>query len=181
MNDLQKQKKGIFGFLKIAVIFSSLICLTSCWQSSNKNYGRIIPSDSIATYTKDELIDLYWEYKDELNEVAKIAMANASLRKEMIDNNLTDKNICEISNKKHFSEDDWEKIVALCEKIRPSAIELKNGGPIGIYGKRFKTDDGWVSVSLQYFHNSAISAKYPKKGMEQLDGYWYIKERISEW
>ncbi|MCL2672755.1 MAG: hypothetical protein FWF10_12125 [Clostridiales bacterium] len=85
-----------------------------------------------------------------------------------------------LPNKKFFSETDWKKIVALCEEIRPLAIERSNGGAICIYGKRIKTDTGWVSTSLEYFHNESTSAIYSKEGLEHLDGYWYINECTSD-
>ena len=179
---MKKHNKHIFRFLKIPAIAISLVCLVAC----GNRVSRIIPFDSTVAYTKVELIDLYWEHKDELNKVAEIILASDSLLQEIIDNRDVERDVNNSSQKKHFSEDDWEKIVNLYENIRPLTIERELYGAVGIYFGRQKVDKDYVSYSLRYFRNDVTLEYYKyqhfryrwEKDFEHIDGYWYIRTRI---
>ena len=175
---MKKHKKLIHRSLKVSAIAISLVCLAACGGSA----PFIIPIKSSIIYTKDELIDQYWEHKDKLNEVAEIVLASDSLLQEIIDNKDLERDVWSSSQKKHFSEDDWEKIVDLYENIRPYTIERERFGAIGIYFNLLKADNNYVSYSLHYFRDEETLEYYQKnrwkKEFEHLDGYWYISSLI---
>jgi len=176
---MKKHKPQIFRSLKIPTIAFSLICLAACCGSE----PSIIPINSITVYTKEELIDLYWEYKDKLNEVAEIVLASDSLLQEIIDNKDIER---DVGSSSHFSKKDWEKIIDLYENIRPLTIERELYGAVGIYFGRQKVDKDYVSYSLRYFRNDVTLEYYKyqhfryrwEKDFEHIDGYWYIRTRI---
>ena len=172
---MKKHKPQIFRSLKIPTIAFSLICLAACCGSE----PSIIPINSITVYTKEELIDLYWEYKDKLNEVAEIVLASDSLLQEIIDNKDIER---DVGSSSHFSKKDWEKIIDLYENIRPLTIERERFGAVGIYFGQLKVDNDYISNSLRYFRNEETLEYYQKNRWEEqfehLDGYWYISSLI---
>jgi len=176
MKKFHKQTKSAFRFIKAIVIFTSLVCLTSCG-------GSIIPNNSIATYTKDELNDLYWENKDELNEVAKIILANEELYRQIIENNDVERDVWGKSQKKLFSNEEWGKIVDLYKKIRPYTIERRRNGAIYIDFAQRKVGGSNISTSLYYFGSEETANAYRVsrfETLEHLEGYWYINEWIFD-
>ena len=89
-----------------------------------------------------------------------------------------------------LSEDDWEKIVDLFEKIRPSMICRYLGKGEDVVFINFlprKVDDGNMRVSLRYFKNPETldffkeGDVYDGKDLEHIDGNWYIIERLTDW
>jgi len=180
MKTFQNNTKIIFRLFKITAIVIALICLTSC----DFYYPFIIPYNSVTSYTKDEFMDMYWEHKDELSEVAEIVLASDSLKQRIRDNNEIDWAIHSDSVKDDFSEEDWEKIVDLYEKIRPVTIMRalrKNDDVVYIRFYSIEEDGSYID-SLFYFKNAETAEAY--KGyswvgeLEHLDGYWYVEEEI---
>jgi hypothetical protein len=177
-------KKGVSGFLKLTAILIVLACLSACNSPS-----PIVPNGCLVEWTKGEVIELYWEYKDEMNEVAEIVLACDTIRKRIIENY----EFGEISNnsqKSWFSEDDWYQITDLFEKIRPYMIvrSLREGDDdfdvVWIDFSPRYLKDGYVSSSLYYFKNPETAEEYKAymvegETLEHLDGYWYIHENFS--
>lgn len=176
-----KRKKRLLGFLGISTIFLVLVY----WCATSKS-PFIISSGSVATYTKDELADLYWKHKDELDKVAEIVFASDALRQIIIDENDDDCGVYTEYDKRYFTESDWNEIVDLFKKIRPYLImrSLRQGDTVYFNFRHQKTSDMEISTSLYYFKSPATMEVY--KGyswvgdLEQLDGYWYIGEYIRE-
>ena len=180
MKKNQKQGKIISGFLRIYIILISLIFLVACESSP-----YIIPRNSTVFYTKNELIDLYWEHDDELDEVAEIVLASKTLRQRIIDQK-NDWDIRFESDKRDFADDDWERIVYLFKEIRPLMIvrSLQGGDVVYIdFGQR-KVNGCWVSNTMFYFKNAETAESYSRYTwvgkLEHIDGYWYVSERIDD-
>ena len=188
MSVFKNGKKSIWGFFKIVTLSITITCLSACTQSPSS----IIPSGSRIEWTKDDLSEAFWEYKDELNEVAEIVLASESLRQSMIGNDASedykDYNtnfgyIASEANKDYFSEEDWGKIVDLFKKIRPLEIvrSLRHGDVVWIDFIGRKVDDGYLRTSLYYFRKPKTVDVYNSYifsigvELEHLDGYWYIK------
>ena len=174
---MKKHKKLIHRSLKVSAIAISLVCLAACGGSA----PFIIPIKSSIIYTKDELIDQYWEHKDKLNEVAEIVLASDSLLQEIIDNKDLERDVWSSSQKKHFSEDDWDKIVDLYEKIRPVTIERRRNGAVYIDFNRREIDTTYIDTSLYYFGSAETADAYRTnihETLEHLEGYWYIREWV---
>ena len=167
MKLFQNGKKNTGILLKIVAIFMALVCVSACMGDA----ALIIPYSSTIAPTKSELIDLYWEYKDELTEVAEIILASDSLRQELIDNNDVEIDVCAKSQKEHFSEEDWEKVVNLYEKIRPYTIERRRSGAVYIFFAPIKTKGGCISNSLHYKYKPGT---WPQGMGPPLDGDWHI-------
>jgi len=170
--------KKKFRYLNIPAIAVSLVCLVACSSIE----AHIIPHNSRVAYTKAELIDLYWEYKDELSEVADIVLTNDPLLQDIIDNKDAERDVSANSHKRYFSEDDWEKVVDLYEKIRALTIERERSGAVSIYFRLQKADKNYINNSLIYFRNEETLEYYQKNRWEEefehLDGYWYIRSMI---
>ena len=176
MKFFQKHKKNIFLFVGIpltgiALIILALHCFFA-WLSA----PRILPIGGEIVYTRDELIDIYWENKDELTEVAEIVLASDSLWQKIID--IDDSGFCihDKADKQYFSEEDWEKIDVLFKKIRPYMIIRKRGGAVFIdfaYGKK---EGHEIGTSLRYF-NDEETYMSDKTELRYLDGYWYMRSR----
>jgi len=179
MSSIKQGKK-----VAIILIFISLIVI--CFLLSLEK-GRIIPSHRIVKYSKDELTDLYWKYQNELNEVAEIIIASNSFRQSIRDSNDIDRGISTEATKQYFSEDEWNKIVDLFQKICPLMImlSLRNGDRVVyINFGLVKEKNYYISTSLYYFKNPYTAERYKEyifiDSLEHLDGYWYIGENIIE-
>ena len=182
MNPLRNRKKFIWRGFRAVTIFIAIVCLTSC-TSLPSTSTTIIPSDSTIAWTKEELKDLYWENKEELNEVAEIALACDMLKQQIVENH-EDWEICYSSQSDWFSEDDWAKIVDLFEKIRPYMLmrSLRSEDDViwFVFSYR-KVEDGYIHISLYYFKNPQTAIAYKLAGsLEHLDGYWYVNEEFIE-
>ena len=172
MKTFQNCKKGVRGILWIILIIITLVCLSAC---------DIIPANSTIAYTKDELIDLYWENEDELTEVAEIILSSDSLLQEIIDNNDDEMDVWTKADARHFSKEDWVKIVDLYKKIRPSTIERRRRGAVWFIFPSRKVDGGYVDTDLYYFENEEKAKAYKigmvdEKTLEHLNGNWYTRE-----
>ena len=186
MNPLRNRKKFIWRGFRAVTIFIAIVCLTSC-TSSPSSSSDIIPSDSLIAWTKEELIDLYGENKEELNEVAEIALACDTLKQRIVENH-EDWEIRYSSQSDWFSEDDWAKIVDLFEKIRPYMLmrSLREGDDaIWFHFSYRKVEDGYIYISLYYFKNPETAEAYKAyidvgEGLEHLDGYWYYTESFMD-
>ena len=183
MKLLKIEKKGVKKFPQIIAVIIAQACLSACGATP----PSIIPFESEVAWTKEELIEVYWEYKEELDEVAEIVLASESLYERMRETN-DDGFISSEAYKKYFSEGDWEKIVDLFEKIRPSelirSLRLSDDVvSIDFKGRNVEGDHIWAS--LYYFKNPETAEAYKGysfvgDGLEHLDGYWYINEKLRE-
>ena len=181
MNLFRTHKKDVGRFLKLTAIFIAVMCLSACRSSS----PFIIPNGSLIEWTKDELNEAFWEYEDELNEVAEIVLASESLKQRMIDS-YDDGFIAGEAYKKYFSDEDWGKIVDLFEKIRPYELirSLRLGDDVVWIDFSYrKVKGGYLAAALYYFKNPETAEAYGSyvgRGLEHLDGYWYISEKFTE-
>ena len=168
-----------FRWVPLSVTFSLvLICLGAC-----SNNHSIIPVGSTVAYTKDELIDSYWEYKDELNEVAEIVLSSESWLQFIVDNNHSGGLLSATSQAKYFSEEDWNAIVELFKEIRPIMIERRRDEVVHIPFERIRAAGDYTGVCLFYIKDIETAEKYKNfiwvDNLEHLDGYWYIDEGFS--
>jgi len=183
MKKFRDNKKIQFMILKITAMCLIIFVFASC----SRYAPEIIPQDSIILYSKDELIEAYWRYKDELNEVAEIVLNSNSFRQRIIDGKEGDWDICSDYVKGDFSEEEWGSIVDLFEKIRPYMLmrSLREGNNVFYinFGQR-KVNGDWISNSLYYFKtDKAVDdfSKYSWVGeLEHIDGYWYVDEFVSK-
>ena len=183
----KSQKRRWLYFLGIAIILFALILL---WFDRTIASQWIINPRSITSYTKEELVNLYWENKDELNEVAEIVLANDGLKQRIIDNHDDYGEIRFMSDKGYFPEEEWNKIVALYKKIRCNEIvRLIWGGKDGVVyvdWRSKKTDGHEIYTALYYFKDVNTMEFYKQHYMgtigqfvlEQIDGGWYVYENI---
>jgi len=186
MEKIGNKKGWMRKFFKITVIFLVLIGLVSCGGSPTP----IIPRRSVIAPEKNELVDLYWTYKDELNEVAQIVLTSEALRQRIIDGSRNFRQISSDFVREDFSEEEWEKIVDLFEKIRPSVITRTYYGEgnnvIHVSFSTRRVGEYVFSVFLFYFEQPGRVAGYRRfeefwtGPIEHLDGNWYISERVRE-
>ena len=177
MNFFQKHKKKLFSFVGIPLICITTVIVSLCCAVALLNATIFLtPLGGEIVYTKDELIDMYWENKDELTEVAEIVLASDSLLQKIIDTDDKDWTINHQVDKQYFSEEDWKKIVVLFKKIRPYMIIRKRDGAVFIDFSHRKKEGSEIGTSLRYFSNGGIYAGV-KGRLEHLDGYWYVKSR----
>lgn len=142
---------------------------------------------SVASYTKEELGDLYWNNKDEFVNVAEIMLANDKIRQIIIDTHDDDWGVLTKNDKRFFPEEEWDQVEKLFKKIRPYMImlSLRNNDSVVYFNFNSRKVDGKkISTSLYYFKNvktMELYKLYPWVGtLEQLDGYWYIGEYVRD-
>jgi len=183
MKPYKKNKKSL-NWLKIIAIINAVVCLTACGSSYEPS--RIIPKDSKIAWTKYEVIDLYWMYSEELDEVAEILLGNDAFRQSVIEG-YNYVYIGSTREREFFSDEDWESIVGLFEKTRMDMIYRSWQEGDDIVHLNFNPlyrDRNWFITTLYYFKNPEIAEKYKKAksldGLEHLNGYWYINEQFRK-
>lgn len=177
-------------FLGIAII---LLVLVLIWLDRTIASSGIIDPRSAATYTREELVNLYWENKDDMDEVALAVLASNAIKQRIIDSNEDDWQIHSDFEKGDFPEANWNMIVALFHKIK--CYEVVRHCWYGVdgafsidFGER-KVDGKDTSYSLFYFRDVDTMEFYRdnrytysglgwKEGLEYIDGGWYVHERI---
>ena len=186
--EIKHNKKSVRGFFLITAIAIINAIAIVLFVLPLGGPSPIISYKSEIVWTKDELTEAFWEYEDELNEVAEIVLASESFRQRRDNNQFLEIRSDNVKN--DFSEEDWEKIVDLFKKIRPYMITRSVGvGEDVVYidFKRRKVDGGYMHIALHYFKNPETAEGYKNgtvyggKEIEHLDGYWYIIERFKEY
>ena len=197
MKQFNNVQKGEWSFSKIVAILVSLSCLAGIIISLVFLYdigafddpsppAWIIPMENEIAWTGEELKEVYWEYKEELDEAAEIVLASDPLRKRMLETN-DNAFIRSLGYKEYFSDEDWEKVVDLFEKVRPYEMvrSLWDGDVVRINFSRRNVEGGYYWSSLHYIKHPEIVEYYKRKlyvgeGLEHLDGYWYVNDKFTE-
>ena len=179
------QNNKVWKLCKVISIVLVLSILVACG-----GIQFIIPLRSQEAHTKDELIELYWEYRGELHEVAEIVLTSEAFLQRIIDGPRNFAEIGSVSVKDDFSEEEWERIVDLFEKIRPFRITRTRyaGGDNVIYISfpSRRVDGYFVSAYLFYFECSERAREYKRHNrfwtgdLAYLDENWYVSEHIRE-
>lgn len=175
------QKKIILG-----VIILCLIGITACIAVDlSSNPKSIIPTRSVEYQTKEELTDLYWQNKTVLNAVKESVISSKSLLRALDEYNEGDIAISYQSDKEYFSDEEWENIVTVFEKLHPSMLMLeRKGRPLVFYltFKHLKPGLDTKVVYLYWFPNDEEREYHEETGVfpdgvfTQLDEGWYIVE-----
>ena len=147
----------------------------------------IIGTFSVASYTKDELGDLYWSNKTDFVNIVEIMLSNDKIRQIIINTHDDDWGVYSKVGKDLFPEEEWEQVEKLFKKIKPYKIMLSlryNDSVVYFdFGSR-KVDDKKISTSLYYFKNVKTMEIYGINTwvgtLEQLDGCWYIGEYVRD-
>jgi len=135
--------------------------------------------------TKEELTDLYWQNKDLLNSVKDSVISSKSLLSALDHYNEGDIDISFQSDKKYFSEEDWEYILSAFENLHPSMILLeRKGRPLIFYMTFRQLNRGSTTYAtyLYWFPNEdeweyhEEPNVFPDGVFTQLDEGWYVVE-----
>lgn len=176
--------------LGIAIILPVLVVV---WLDSTIASSHIIDPRSIVAHTREELVDLYWEHKDELQEIAEIVLASDAFKQRIIDNNDDYGQTRFESGTGVFPDEDWNKIVALYQKIRCYDIvrHCWGGvdGAVSIDFREKKADGQDISTRLFYFKDLHTMEFYKlhrysynqfgwRQTLEPIDGGWYAYESV---
>ena len=142
----------------------------------------IIPNRSIESHAKSELIDLYWENKENLNITARSILGSEAFLTKLKEND-EDEYIKFKSDSKYFTENDWEAIVDVFETFRPYAItrSLRGGYDVVYIDFDHRREDGtYKHNGLFYFEDPEAVERYERYlwvgKMEHIDGCWYVDE-----
>lgn len=153
------------------------------WFAPNPN--DIIPSSSIEYHTKEELTDLYWQNKTVLNAVKESVISSKSLLRALDKYNEGDIDVRSKLDKEYFSDEEWENIVSVFEKLHPYMIMMERKGRPLIFYLPFGSlkQDGVVKRTFLYWFPNEEEREYheepnvfPDGVFTQLDEGWYIVE-----
>jgi hypothetical protein len=175
------QKKVVLG-----LIIFGLIGITACIAVDLSSGAKpIIPNSSVEYHTKEELTDLYWQNKTVLNAVKESVISSKPLLRALDEYNEGDIAISYQSDKEYFSDEEWENIVTVFEKLHPSTLMLeRKGRPLVFYVTFRNLKPGLESkvVYLYWFPNEEEREYHEKPGVfpdgvfTQLEEGWYIVE-----
>lgn len=172
-------KKTIIVFLCIILVVLAVYQLI-CWWI---NAPYIIPSNSLVSHTKYELIDLYYENKDELNKTAESILKSNSFLEKIKSGDDEDEYIMFKSDSQYFSESDWETIVDVFETLRPYSIDrsLRDGYDVVYLVFAERTEDGVRRSNNLYYIKDLEAVKCYENNiwvgkLEHIDGYWYVEQ-----
>ena len=179
-------KKAVLGLTVLSVI-SIAACVVIEVSKSPKS---IIPIESVEYKTKEELTDLYWQNKVVLNSVKNSVLSSKSLMQALDDYKEGDINVSYQNDKKYFSDEEWENIVSVFEKLHPYMIMMeRKGRPVKFYINfdSLQLDTGSKRTSLYWFPNEDEIAYHKEHSLAdsveytQVDGNWYIVEEKFHW
>ncbi len=138
--------------------------------------------------TKEELSDLYWQNKDLLNSVKESVISSKSLLRALDRYKEGDIDVSFQSDKKYFSEEEWDNILSVFEKLHPYMILLERKGRPLIFYMAFshlKQGSTTYATYLYWFPNDEEREYHEEPGVfpdgvfTQLDEGWYIVETTS--
>ncbi len=174
--------KVVLG-LVILGILAFVAWILILWFAPNPN--EIIPIDSVKYKTKEELTDLYWQNKDVLNSVRDSVLSSKSFLRALDEYGEGDYDISYLGDKKYFSEEEWDNIVTVFEKLHPYMIMLeRKGRPLKFYidFPKLVLESGYKYTSLYWFPNNQ-EIKYHRENSfadnmnyTQVEQGWYIVE-----
>lgn len=169
---------------KLLIVFSCIVVV--CFLAIQSFYWWldspfIIPDRSIAYHSTTELIDLYWENKEELTQAAEAVLASEAFLQKIKEGYGGDEYIMFKSDIKYFSEDDWEIIVNVFKTFRPYTItrSLSDGYDVVYISFGERIEDGTLmDHGLFYFKNPEAAKDYESYiwvgELEHIDGCWYV-------
>ncbi len=175
-------KKVVIG-LVILGILAFVAWILILWFAPNPN--EIIPSDSVEYKTKEALTDLYWQNKYVLNSVRDSVLSSKSFLRALDEYGEGDYDISYLGDKKYFSEEEWDNIVTVFEKLHPYMIMLeRKGRPLKFYidFPKLELETGYKYTSLYWFP-SEEEIEYHKESCyaenvdyTHIEEGWYIVE-----
>ena len=174
-------KKVVIGLAILSVVVIAA-CVAVEFSTGPK---YIIPVGSAEYQTKEELTDLYWQNKTVLNAVKESVISSKSLLRALDEYNEGDIAISYQSDEEYFSDEEWENIVTVFEKLHPSMLMLeRKGRPLVFYltFKHLKPGLDTKVVYLYWFPNDEEREYHEETGVfpdgvfTQLDEGWYIVE-----
>lgn len=154
----------------ILLIIISFILFAGC----NDSLRAILPAEEEKSYTPEELAVLFQTYEDRFLEAANIVLDNEPLEDMMIQSKEGVVSVWTETKKTCFTEEEWEKIVALFHDTGLSRIERNvKGGAESIqflYGK----EEGTI---LYYFptddeENRRYHTQFTSRVEQVGDGWW---------
>jgi hypothetical protein len=170
----------------LVLIIFGLIGITACIAVDLSSGSKpIIPNKSVEYHTKEELTDLYWQNKTVLNAVKDSVISSKTLLRALDDYNEGDIDIRSKTDKEYFSDEEWENVVTVFEKLHPRMLMLeRKGRPLVFYlaFKHLKPGLESKVVYLYWFPNEEEREYHENPGVfpdgvfTQLEEGWYIVE-----
>jgi len=170
----------------LVLIIFGLIGITACIAVDLSSGSKpIIPTKSVEYHTKEELTDLYWQNKTVLNAVKDSVISSKTLLRALDDYNEGDIDIRSKTDKEYFSDEEWENVVTVFEKLHPRMLMLeRKGRPLVFYlaFKHLKPGLESKVVYLYWFPNEEEREYHENPGVfpdgvfTQLEEGWYIVE-----
>ncbi len=174
--------KVVFGLVILGML-AFVAWILILWFIPNPD--EIIPINSVKYKTKEELTDLFWQNKDVLNSVRDSVLSSKSFLRALDKYGEGDYDISYLGDKKYFSEEEWDNIVTVFEKLHPYMIMLeRKGRPIKFYidFPKLELESGYKYTSLYWFPNNQ-EIKYHRENSfadnmnyTQVEQGWYIVE-----
>lgn len=149
----------------------SVILFVGC----NDSLHAIIPTEEEKYYTPKELAVLFQTYEDRFFEVANIVLDNEPLEDMMIQSKEGAVSIWTETKKPCFTEEEWEKIVALFRDTGLSRIDRNVKGGAEAIQFLYRKEEGTI---LYYFptddeENRRYNTQFTSY-VEQVDDGWWI-------
>jgi hypothetical protein len=179
-------KKIVLGLTALGVVALAVWIAIDFSSGSN----LIIPAGSSEYHTKEELTDLYWQNKTVLNAVKDSVLSNKGMTQELIKFREGHTGILTDHQKDFFSEEEWENIVSVFERLHPYMIMLElRGRSLKFYidFSKLKLETRSKYVRLYWFPSEKELENRKERSfadsieVSQLDGNWYIVEEIYPW
>ena len=135
--------------------------------------------------SKDELTELYSQNKELLNSVRDSVLSSKSLLRALDENKEGDIDISFQSDKKYFSDEEWNNILSVFDKFHPYMILMeRKGRPLIFYMAFSQLNRGSTTYAtyLYWFPNDEEREYheepkvFPDGVFTQLDDGWYIVE-----
>ena len=178
---MKNMKHPFKAYLLITVILTVLVagCIAGCWTETESRW--IIPEPMF--YSEEDLKNLYFDHKDEFQEVVEIVLGSDSLLQHLKDTNDNDWGICTTDDARFFTKEDWEKIVAFSQDVKFTMImrSLEDGEDTVYFVFRRKRENGkQIGVHLYKVANekNLDSYSYENDTFEEIDENWWICFRV---
>ncbi|MEA4914323.1 MAG: hypothetical protein VB061_07120 [Christensenella sp.] len=109
--------KVVIGIVILGVLAFTGYTAYMIFRPSTTDFGTLIEY-----HTKDELTHLYSQNKELLNSVRDSVLSSKSLLRALDENKEGDIDISFQSDKKYFSDEEWNNILSVFDKFHPYMI-----------------------------------------------------------
>lgn len=185
------RKNCLFVYFKrIPVVILTGVIAIACMSCSLLEWEYRSISDS-QYYTGEQIEEIFYANEEEFDEVAKIVQENDAVQKSIDESDVSYARIMSNGDEKYFTDEEWSKILAFFENVKPMEIDKYDTEKRG-YGQEgdsiiaiyFPKNNKGKSVALYYINmpdeiEVSMFRAQNYDAFKRIGEHWWLGEELD--